>query len=360
LKKIVSISGARPQFVKAAVLSRIIRSEGDFEERIIHTGQHYDINMSEIFFREMEIPAPDYSLHINRMNHGAMTGKMLEQIENVLVEEKPRAVVVYGDTNSTLAGALAAAKLHIPVIHVEAGLRSFNMKMPEEINRVLTDRISQLLLCPTPVAVENLKNEGFENSGSRIALTGDIMKDAVLYYGKSCEEKARVFPLLNLKNNSYILATVHRQENTDHPGRLKSVFAALDAVHEKTPVVVPLHPRTEKFLRQYGIETRIIKIKPVGYFDMLSLLKHSKMVVTDSGGLQKEAYFHRKPVVVLRDETEWVELVRHGFARITGAVKERITDAVAHFENLEMDFGKNLYGDHAGDKIYREIKQLIQ
>ncbi len=298
MKKIITILGARPQFVKGAVLSRIIKEHNEIEEIIIHTGQHYDTNMSEVFFKEMEIPKPKYNLDINGLSHGAMTGQMLEKIESVLKDEKPDVVVIYGDTNSTIAGALAAKKMHIKVVHIEAGLRSFNMKMPEEINRILTDRISDLLLCPTDTAIDNLKKEGYDNLPISVVKAGDIMKDAVLYYQKTASAKAKIYPTLNVKENEFILATIHRQENTDEIHKLKSIFTALEEIHQETPVILPLHPRTKVILEKNNLKYHITFIDPVGYFDMLLLLKNCKMVISDSGGLQKEAFFNQKNVII--------------------------------------------------------------
>ncbi|PID68098.1 MAG: UDP-N-acetylglucosamine 2-epimerase (non-hydrolyzing) [Flavobacteriia bacterium] len=357
--KILTILGARPQFVKAAVLSRVIKEHQQIEEVIVHTGQHYDANMSDVFFEEMQIPRPKYFLNINGLQHGAMTGQMLEKIEQVLSEEKPDAVVVYGDTNSTLAGALAAKKLHIKLIHVEAGLRSFNMAMPEEINRILTDRIADLLVCPTRQAVDNLKLEGFEHFQSKIVQTGDIMKDAVMFYSETSALKSTVCQTLNLKKDKFVLATIHRQENTDDEQRLKTVFEALDDLNQFKKVVMPLHPRTKKMMERYGLTTAITLIDPVGYFDMLELLKYCSMVVTDSGGLQKEAFFNQKPVLIVREETEWLELVEHGYAMITGADAGKIKDAFDRFVSQQPVYNKNLYGDDVGRMIYKEIVWLI-
>lgn len=357
--KIVTILGARPQFVKAAVFSRVLQQKGMIEEIIVHTGQHYDENMSQVFFDEMEIPQPKYFLNVNGMGHGAMTGQMLEKIERVLIKEQPQAVVVYGDTNSTLAGALAAKKLHIKLVHVEAGLRSFNMKMPEEINRILTDRIADLLICPTNQSVDNLAKEGFDNFLTKIVQSGDIMKDAVEFYSKNSVSKSKVYPKLNLEKERFILATIHRQENTDDKSRLEQIFKALEKIHQSKTVVLPLHPRTKKALETHGITTTIKLIDPVGYFDMLELLKNCSMVITDSGGLQKEAFFNKKPVIIARDETEWVELVEHGYAEIVGANFERIIESYKKFSNTIPEFTHKLYGEQVGEKIYEEIMKLL-
>lgn len=359
MKKIVTILGARPQFVKAAVLSRILASHHQIEEVIVHTGQHFDANMSAIFFDEMLIPKPKYNLNINGLGHGAMTGQMLEKLEAVLIDEKPDAVVVYGDTNSTLAGALAAKKLLLKVIHIEAGLRSFNMAMPEEVNRILTDRIADLLLCPTQKAMENLKTEGFDNFNSRYILTGDIMKDAVAFYSLMIAEKSQILKEQNLVPNQFILATIHRQENTDNIDNLKSIFKVFDTLSESYKVVLPLHPRTKQILKKNQINTKAILINPVGYFDMLTLLKHCKMVVTDSGGLQKEAFFNQKFCIVARTETEWVELVENGYAAIAGSDYTMIMNAFKDFNTKEKAFNIPLYGTHVGETIYSEILKLV-
>ncbi|NQW35816.1 MAG: UDP-N-acetylglucosamine 2-epimerase (non-hydrolyzing) [Flavobacteriales bacterium] len=359
MKKIVSILGARPQFVKAAVLSRIIAEKNDIKEVIVHTGQHYDANMSDIFFDDMHIPKPKYNLNINGLGHGAMTGQMLEKIEAILQIEKPDAVVVYGDTNSTLAGALAAKKLHIKVIHIEAGLRSFNMKMPEEINRIITDRIADLLLCPTQKSMDNLKAEGFENMDIDFVLTGDIMKEAVTFYSTMVAEKATVLQQQKLTPEAFVLATIHRQENTDNLDNLKNIFKALDHISKTCQVILPIHPRTKGILEKHHIKTQVTLIEPVGYFDMLALLQNCKMVITDSGGLQKEAFFNQKFCIVARTETEWVELVDNGFAKIAGSDYEKIMTSFRFFDNKEKSFSKPLYGDKVGETIYAEILRVL-
>lgn len=359
MKKIITILGARPQFVKAAVLSRIIASHGEIEEIIIHTGQHFDANMSEVFFTEMEIPKPKYNLDINELSHGVMTGEMFFELEKILVKEKPHAVVVYGDTNSTLAGALAAKKMNIKVIHIEAGLRSFNMKMPEEINRVLTDRISDLLLCPTETAIKNLNQEGFANFDSKVVKSGDIMKDAVLYYGEISFEKSSIVNNLSLVENEFILATIHRQENTDELEKLKPIFEGLEQINTFCKVILPLHPRTRKILEKHNLSYNITTIEPVGYFDMLELLKHCKMVITDSGVLQKEAFFNKKHCIIARDETEWIELVDNNFAKIIGSDTTKMITVYQTFKESTADFSINLYGNKVGEKIYAEIINLF-
>lgn len=360
MKKIVTILGARPQFVKAAVLSRIIESKGEIEEVIVHTGQHFDPQMSAVFFEQMNIPEPKYNLDINKISHGAMTGRMLERIEKILIDENPDAVVVYGDTNSTIAGALAAKKLHLKVAHIEAGLRSYNMEMPEEINRIVTDRIADLLSCPTDIAVQNLQAEGFDNLENRVIKHGDIMKDAVAYYRGFSEERSSVIDALSLQDKPFVLATIHRQENTATQERLREVFAGLDALTASHQVVLPLHPRTKKCLAYYGIETQCTLIDPVGYFDMLELLKHCSLVVTDSGGLQKEAFFNQKCCIVVRDETEWKELVNHGFAVVTGSNVQAILQAKETLLAENKDFEIDLYGHDVGEKIYADLVNLIE
>ncbi len=360
MKKIITILGARPQFVKAAVLSRVIAKHNKIEEVIVHTGQHYDKDMSDIFFTEMEIPKPKYNLDINGLGHGAMTGQMLEKVEKILLDEQPNAVVIYGDTNSTIAGALAAKKMDIKVIHIEAGLRSFNMKMPEEINRILTDRISDLLLCPTDTAIENLNKEGFSNLDSRVVNCGDIMKDAVEFYGKTSSEKSSIIKDLSLEENEFILTTIHRQENTDNLDKLKAVFEGLEQLNKQCKVVLPLHPRTKNVLEKHNLSYDITTIPPVGYFDMLELLKHCKMVVSDSGGLQKEAYFNKKHCIIVRDETEWIELVENGFAKIVGSDQVEMLNAFEDYKNSTADFSKNLYGKNVGENIHNEILNLLK
>ena len=328
--KICTIIGARPQFVKAAVLSRLIRSEewkALFHETILHTGQHYDENMSDVFFRDMQIPKPDIQLHIGGTTHGAMTGKMLIEIEAALIRVKPDMVLVYGDTNSTLAGALAASKLHIPVVHVEAGLRSYNLRMPEEQNRILTDHLSTWLFCSTNTAVKNLSREGITNGVHQV---GDIMYDATLYYQNVLlnEEKQGLNRLENigLKKipQQFQLATIHRAENTDDATRLAQIVEALSEV--PYDIILPLHPRTRKKLIESKIELgdNIQSIEPIGYLEMLALELRAEAIITDSGGVQKEAYFLRKPCITLRDETEWIETLENGWNILVGADKEKI------------------------------------
>ncbi len=358
MTKMLTVVGARPQFIKASPVSKALKLHG-VEELILHTGQHYDDAMSKVFFDEMEIPKPKYNLDINGMGHGAMTGQMLEKIEKILLEEKPNAVLVYGDTNSTLAGALAAKKLGVKLIHVEAGLRSYNMSMPEEINRILTDRIADLLLCPTDSAMTNLKQEGFDNSNIKLVKTGDIMKDAVAYYGNVSSEKAEIYSNLNLTSNEFVLATIHRQENTDNRQTFEAIFEGLGQINKSCKVVIPVHPRTKKLLEEYELDYDILFIEPVGYFDMLELLKNCKMVVTDSGGLQKEAFFNRKPVIIARTETEWIELVNYGFGKIVEADPIQMLEAFIYYNSNQLDYSINLYGTEVGEKIYTEVVNLL-
>lgn len=336
--KILSIIGARPQFIKAAMVSKELRRQEKVNEIILHTGQHFDDNMSDIFFRQMKIPPPDYNLGINSKTHGAMTGAMLEGVENVLFEQKPDWVIVYGDTNSTIAGALAARKLHIKVAHVEAGLRSGNMNMPEEINRILTDRISNALFCPTDKAVENLKNEGYGNFECDELKTGDVMQDAVEYFAQFAEKPKQEM------SEPFILATVHRQENTDDKTRLSNIIQAFNEINKEMEIVFPMHPRTRKIIKSYNLKPEFEIIDPIGYLQMLWLLQHCSLVITDSGGLQKEAFFMSKPCVTVRDETEWVELVKHGFNHIAGAEKNSIIKAFEKMRNVKPDKNVDLYG----------------
>ena len=362
--QLITIIGARPQFIKAAVVSRAIEkysnenSDEKIQEIIVHTGQHYDVNMSDVFFDEMCIPRPDYNLAIHGSSHGAMTGQMLEQIEKVLGKEKPDLMLVYGDTNSTLAGALAAAKLHIPVAHVEAGLRSFNRQMPEEINRVLTDHISTLLFCPTQTAINNLANEGIvDNNCRKIFNIGDVMYDATLYYKQLANPTVVVKDLLRKAKDGFSLLTVHREENTDDLGRLKKIVSAMCEITQNTHVVWPVHPRTKKIMADNSIETgAIITIDPIGYFDMITLLSNCSSVFTDSGGVQKEAFFFQKPCITLRDQTEWVELVENGYNILAGAEYNKIVNAQKEFVGKEINWSKKLYG--AGNSAEKIVEIL--
>lgn len=357
--KIITIVGARPQFIKAAALSRALRSFPQIEEIIVHTGQHFDQKMSDIFFEEMEIPVPKYNLNINGLSHGAMTGQMLEGIEKIILEEQPNALVVYGDTNSTLAGSLAAIKLHIPVVHIEAGLRSFNMQMPEEINRILTDRISSLLCCPTDAAIENLQKEGFDNFNCKIVKTGDLMEDAARHYAKVASANSSILKEYDLVPNKYVLGTIHRAENTDNVENLKSMVKALEAINQKMPVIIPLHPRTRKIIENLKISVGFKIIDPVGYFDMINLIQNSNLVITDSGGLQKEAFFFRKFCITTREQTEWVELVDNGYNFIAGTNELKIVGLFEELSSKEFPAPLNLYGNgNAANEICKALLSL--
>lgn len=347
--KIISVVGARPQFIKAAAVGREIKKRKKLKEIIVHTGQHFDENMSEIFFREMGIPEPDYNLEVNSLSHGAMTGQMMEKIEKILLREVPDIVLVYGDTDSTLAGAITAKKQHIKLCHVEAGLRSFNMKMPEEINRILTDRISDVLFCPTKVAVNNLTKEGFDNFNCKIINSGDVMFDSILHYSKISPGRSKIISELNLDN--FVLCTVHRAENTDDINRLSSIVSALNEINKNIKVVLPLHPRTKKIIYKNKLKVEFLIIEPVGYFNMIELIKHCTLVITDSGGLQKEAFFLKKHCVTLRDETEWSELIDQGYNELAGADKKKIIDSVKKMLEKKSGFSANLYGLGKASKI---------
>lgn len=349
--KILTILGARPQFIKAGSVSREIVKHSGLEEVIVHTGQHYDTNMSDVFFDEMQIPKPQYNLNINGLSHGAMTGQMLEKIEEVLFIEKPDWVLVYGDTNSTLAGALAASKLHIPVAHVEAGLRSFNMKMPEEINRILTDRISRKLFCPSQTAIENLQKEGFEHFDCDIYKSGDVMQDGAIFYTKIAQKPEFDF------EEDFILSTVHRAENTDDLSRFRSIVEALNEIAAERQVVLPIHPRTKAILEREGIKTVFDIISPVGYLSMVWMLKSCSYVITDSGGLQKEAYFFQKPCITLRDDTEWWELIEGKYNTLAGADKAKILDRYNNF-SFNQEFDDSLFG--GGKASQNIISELVK
>ncbi len=361
MKKIVTIIGARPQFIKAAAVSRAIKAGGGLKEIIVHTGQHFDDNMSSVFFREMEIPEPDYNLHINSLSHGAMTGRMLEKIESVLIEKNPDCLMVYGDTNSTIAGALAARKLNIKVVHVEAGLRSFNLNMPEEINRILTDRISDLLFCPTDNAVQNLYNEGFGKFPCHILKVGDVMYDAALYYSQQSSSRSNILKRLNLIPEKFILCTVHRQENTDNVENLRTIIAALSEVNKQLKVVLPLHPRTRNIMLQNNIIADFEPINPVGYFDILELLKNSALVATDSGGMQKESYFFNKYCLTLREETEWIELVENGYNFLTPVSCSRIVEKVRELVTKSFIRTHDFYGEgNASEMIVSAVNKFLE
>jgi UDP-GlcNAc3NAcA epimerase len=331
--KIVSIVGARPQFVKAFALSREIRRSRAFEEISIHTGQHFDRNMSAIFFEELQIAEPDYQLDIHGGTHGAMTGRMLAAIEEVLLKEKPAGVVVYGDTNSTVAGSLAAAKLQVPVIHVEAGLRSFNRAMPEEINRVVTDHLSDILLCPTTAAVENLRREGL---AAKAHQTGDIMYDATLSVTQLAERHSKIIEMLHLTPGGYAVATLHRAENTASAEILDRLVGFLADLAQEQPVVFPVHPRTRITAENLGVTLErpgLVLTEPLGYLDMCELLHHAALIATDSGGVQKEAYFHRVPCVTMRSETEWIETIECGWNRLWTEPEYRPRRTISDYGN---------------------------
>lgn len=323
--RIITIVGARPQFVKAAMLSRAIsmrNKEGmSFEEKLIHTGQHYDENMSRVFFHEMGILKPTWQLHCGNHTHGAMTGQMLMDIEKILIDNQPDYVLVYGDTNSTLAGALAASKLHIPVVHVEAGLRSFNKAMPEEINRILTDHVSSILCCPTQTAVQNLHKE---NITKGVYHVGDIMYDAALLFGKEAEQRSTILQTLGLSPKEFLLCTVHRAENTDSQERLCQIAQAWTEIAASERIVIPLHPRTRIYLEKYNLlatlqqQSNILFTDPLGFLDMVMLERNARIILTDSGGIQKEAYFHKTPCITLREETEWTETIESGWNQLAG------------------------------------------
>jgi len=325
--KVVTIVGARPQFIKAAPVSRVLRQQ--HTEILAHTGQHYDDNMSAVFFDELDIPEPDYNLGIGSGSHGAQTGAMLAAIEQVLVKEQPDWVLVYGDTNSTLAGALTAAKLHIKIAHVEAGLRSFNRAMPEEINRVMADHLSDLLFCPSQTAVDNLAVEGISRG---VHLVGDVMADALAFAVERSQGRSQILLRFGLAAKKYLLVTVHRAENTDNHDRLKNILSALNSLSET--VVFPVHPRTRLVIEKmdYTLQDHVLLSEPVGYLDMVQLEKSARMILTDSGGIQKEAYWLSVPCVTLRDETEWLETVQAGWNVLVGADKEAIVQAVRSFE----------------------------
>lgn len=353
--KLVTILGARPQFIKAGSVSReIARNEG-IQEVIVHTGQHYDANMSKVFFNEMQIPTPDYFLNIGGASHGAMVGQMIERIEEVLVKEKPDYVMVYGDTNSTLAGSIAASKLNIKIVHIEAGLRSFNMKMPEEVNRILADRISSILFCPTQASVENLEKEGIKNwnTGAKVYKVGDVMEDGAIFYKKLARKPAK-FEI----SNDFILCTIHRAENTDDQIRLSQIISSLNEIAQEKEIVIPVHPRTRKVLKKNNYDISNLKlIEPVGYLNMVWLIDNCSLVMTDSGGLQKEAFFYKKPCITLRDETEWIELVENNYNILAGAERRKILSSF-NSHMFSKKFDENLYGGgNASNKI---VKILIE
>lgn len=377
--KIITIVGARPQIIKAAAISRAIAARNMVEEIIIHTGQHYDDNMSEIFFRELGIPLPNINLKVGSGSHGEQTAIMIEKIEKVLIEEKPNAIVVYGDTNSTLATAVAASKIHVPIVHVEAGLRSFNKKMPEEVNRIMCDHVSTLLFSPTNTGLSNLINEGFNlNSDGNATMDnpqiyhcGDVMYDNSIYFSALSDKQSNLINDLGIEENKFILSTVHRNDNTDNVENLQNIFQSFIEIGQmyQLPIILPLHPRTSKMMEKILPKELLIKIReskyiriipPASFLDIISLEKNCKLVITDSGGVQKEAYFFKKPCIILRPQTEWVEIVETGSAVITDANKQKIISAVADFfSNKKLDFPP-VFGDgKAAEFIVDEItKQL--
>ncbi len=373
--KLVTIIGARPQIIKAAALSRAIKNHysDKIQEVIVHTGQHYDDNMSQVFFDELQIPRPDYNLHVGSASHGVQTARMTEGIEALLIKEQPDFIVLYGDTNSTLAGAVAAAKIHVPIVHIEAGLRSFNKSMPEEINRIVCDHCSTLLFSPTKAGFENLKREGFpiDNhppytiDNPKVFHCGDIMYDNSLHFADIAEEKTDIIQRLELTNKPFILATIHRDSNTDHPERLSAIFKALIQLSEERQVVLPLHPRTSKLLKvnlheelqkQIFNSPNIKLIPPVSFLEIIALERHAQLVMTDSGGVQKEAYFFQKPCIILRPETEWVEIVETGNAILADADKRRILEAWEHFKGNPPTVFPEIFGDgHAAEFMLEQM-----
>lgn len=371
--RLLTVIGARPQIIKAAAISRAVREKfaGQVEEHILHTGQHYDANMSEVFFRELGIPEPDYNLHVGSGSHGVQTARIIEGIEKVLLEQHFDGVIVYGDTNSTLAAAVAAAKIHVPVFHIEAGLRSFNMAMPEEQNRIVCDALSSILFAPTDTAVRNLTAEGFgvikdrvrfqNGKSQRVVLSGDVMYDNSMYFSAMADVKCNIIERLGLSYRNFVLATIHRPANTDNPENLRSIFRALNDIagQYQMDVVLPLHPRTRKIMANEGMNglmnERIRIIEPASFFEIIRLEKNAAIVMTDSGGVQKEAFFYGTPCVILRPETEWVEIVEAGAGIIADADYERIMAAYEALVNKPVQFPP-LFGDaHASERILSEI-----
>ena len=370
--KILTIIGARPQIIKAAAVSRAVAQQyrGQIVEKILHTGQHYDANMSQVFFDELGIPQPDYNLGVGSSSHGSQTAKMISGIEDILLKEHFDGVILYGDTNSTRAGAVAASKIHVPVFHIEAGLRSFNMAMPEEINRIVCDQLSSICFAPTQTAVDNLRHEGFMDSRAtfrngkqrRVCNCGDVMYDNSIYFSSLAQQHSTILQEFNLQPGEYILATIHRDNNTDNPDRLQSILRALAdiAKQDNIRIVLPLHPRTRKIIDgstylQLPEDSPITVIPPAGFLDMNMLEQNAKLIMTDSGGVQKEAFFFEKPCVILRPETEWVEIVNHGAGIITDADYDRIVNAYRQLVDHPVHF-PHLFGDaHAAEKILQTI-----
>jgi UDP-GlcNAc3NAcA epimerase len=381
MKKIITVIGARPQIIKAAAISRAIKNNfsNKILEVIVHTGQHYDENMSQIFFEELEIPFPNYNLNVGSGSHGEQTAKMLEGLENIYVKEKPDAVIVYGDTNSTIAAALAAAKIHIPVIHIEAGLRSFNKAMPEEINRIACDHMSTLLFTPSETGHRNLLNEGIKNDqkeaatidNPKIYLCGDIMYDNSLYFSAMSEQKSKILKELEITTDEFILCTIHRDTNTDDKTNLNAIFRALLRIQKTSnlKIVLPLHPRTKEKLNSHLDENLLTEINqnknfkiipPTGFLDIISLEKNARLIITDSGGLQKEAFFFQKPCVILREQTEWIEIVENGNALIAGANELKIISSVETLIKRTDFTYPNLYGDgNAANFICKKITEEL-
>jgi UDP-GlcNAc3NAcA epimerase len=359
---IATVVGARPQFVKASMISRALRATG-VQEFLIHTGQHYDENMSDVFFHHLDVAPPSINLAIGSGTHGQQTGRMLEQIESVLLAERPALLITYGDTNSTLAGALAAAKLQLPLAHVEAGLRSYDKNMPEEVNRVMTDHASDLLFAPTQTAVDNLLAEGIAET--KIHLPGDVMYDAALYYGAKAETESQILGDLDLRRGEFVLVTMHRAENTDNDKRLESIFFGLLQLAREVPIVMPLHPRTKSSLLKKRILSEISKairvIAPVGYLEMMMLEKNARLIVTDSGGVQKEAFFYQVPCVTLRDQTEWLELVELGWNRVIPPTSSsRVARSVRDALEWRPSPCRNPFGDgRSADRIASVIQEFI-
>jgi len=354
--RISTLVGARPQFIKASAISRIIKNEFDsqIKENIIHSGQHYDKNMSDFFFNELDIPSPNHNMNISSSRHGEMTGKMITAFESYLLENKTDYVMVYGDTNSTLAGMLAAIKLGIPVVHIEAGLRSFNLEMPEEMNRLLVDRLSKFLFCPTARAVNNLLNEGITNGVYQV---GDVMLDAALYYKDKAKIKSKILSNYKLKPKEFFLATCHRAENTNNDYRLNQIFSAIAELAASNKVILPLHPRTKKYLvknKMIDILKNVIVTDPLPFLDMILLEQSAKAILTDSGGIQKEAFFFGVPCITMRDETEWVETVELGWNKIVGANKEKILNAV----NL-LNYGKSGFFPYGDGQASKNILKVL-
>lgn len=381
--------GARPQIIKAAAFSRAIHKyfADKVEEKILHTGQHYDANMSDVFFGELGIPAPNFNLNVGSGKHGEQSAKMISGIEQVLLNEHFDGIVLYGDTNSTLAGAVAASKVHVPIFHIEAGLRSFNMSMPEEVNRIVCDQLSSILFAPTQTAVDNLKREGFNieeqkdnkdnldnakfknGKGRIVSFSGDVMYDNSIYFASVADEKSKILSSLGLENNGYILSTIHRDNNTDSKERLSAIFRALLDISEehKIKVLLPLHPRTSKLLKN-NLEQEVYSrlkssniqlIAPVSFLDMIALEKGAKIVMTDSGGVQKEAFFFEKPCIIIRPETEWVEIVKHKAGIITDASYEKIIEAYREFSSKKVSFPQLFGNAHASEIIVEKILEYL-